>query len=79
MNMGWRGQASCRDRLDLDWFSDTPDAECEALCAGCPVASPCLAEALRRDRDWDPGIWGGTTPRERHAIREGTSCQRQLL
>jgi WhiB family redox-sensing transcriptional regulator len=77
--MSWKADAACRERTDLDWLSDTPSAECEALCAVCPVASPCLGEALERDRDWDPGIWGGTTPKERQAIREGTSCQRQLL
>jgi hypothetical protein len=75
----WKDDAACRDRTDLDWFSDLPDPECEALCLACPVASKCLAEALSRNRDWDPGMWGGTTPQERHAIREGTSWQRQLL
>jgi WhiB family redox-sensing transcriptional regulator len=79
MSLGWKGQAACRERTDLNWFGETPDPECEALCASCPVASPCLAEALGRHRDADPGMWGGTTPRERHAIREGTSWQRQLL
>ena len=77
--MNWKADAACADRLDLDWLADTPSAECEALCAVCPVASACLAEALGRDRDCDPGVWGGTTPYERQAIREGTSCQRRLL
>jgi hypothetical protein len=77
--MGWKADAACKDRMDLDWLADVPSAECETVCAACPVVSPCLAEALARDRDWDPGIWGGTTPRERQAIREGTSCQRSLL
>jgi hypothetical protein len=75
----WKADAACRDRLDLDWLSDSPSPECEALCAGCPVVSQCLGEALQRDRDCDPGMWGGTTARERHAIRQGTTWQRQLL
>jgi hypothetical protein len=78
-NIGWRRDAACRDRIDLDWFADVPSAECMDLCAVCPVAGKCLSEALDRQRDWDPGIWGGTTPRERYAIREGTSWQRTLL
>ena len=77
--MSWKADAACADRLDLDWLADTPSAECEALCAVCPVASQCLAEALARNADCDPGVWGGTTPRERQAIRLGTACQRQLI
>ena len=77
--LGWRERAACRDRTDLDWFGDQPDAECEALCAVCPVASECLSEALGRERESDPGMWGGTTPRERYAIREGTAWQRTLM
>jgi hypothetical protein len=77
--MTWKDDAACRDRLDLDWLADLPSPECEALCAVCPVASQCLSEALARDWECDPGVWGGTSARERSAIRRGTSWQRQLL
>jgi hypothetical protein len=75
----WQEHAACKDRIDLDWFSEVPTDECLALCSVCPVARDCLSEALNRNRDWDPGCWGGTSPRERHAIRSGTVWQRQLL
>jgi hypothetical protein len=77
--LGWKADAACSRRIDLDWFAESPDPECEALCARCPVTSQCLSEALDRNRDWDSGVWGGTTFRERNAIREGTVWQRQLL
>jgi hypothetical protein len=79
MNGRWKDRAACRDRFDLDWLGETLPPECEALCAGCPVQRECLSEALSRPRDYDPGVWGGTSPRERYAIREGTIWQRQLL
>lgn len=36
------------------------------LCAGCQVREECLAYALANG---DEGIWGGTTARERRAMR----------
>lgn len=38
-----------------------------SICAGCPAATPCLDYALRHNVD---GIWAGTTPHDRHRIRE---------
>ena len=38
------------------------------LCAGCPVATQCLSEALA-----DPslvGVWGGTTEHDRKKLRK---------
>jgi hypothetical protein len=78
-NLGWKRRAACYDRTDLDWFADVPSPDCAALCAVCPVAGECLSEALGRDRESDPGVWGGTSPSERWAIRVGTSWQRQLM
>jgi len=37
------------------------------ICAGCPVSAECLAYALEHDERY--GIWGGTSPSERRAIR----------
>ncbi|WGT47623.1 WhiB family transcriptional regulator [Tessaracoccus lacteus] len=36
------------------------------VCAGCPVRSECLAEALDNRIEW--GVWGGMTERERRAL-----------
>lgn len=40
------------------------------ICAVCPLASECLAEALATPAIDDHGVWGGTTPTEREAIRK---------
>ena len=36
-------------------------------CRHCPAAGPCLAYAVAADERF--GIWGGTTPAERRAMR----------
>ena len=36
------------------------------LCAGCPVRSDCLAEALDNRIEW--GVWGGMTERQRRML-----------
>ena len=54
---------------------DTPDAlfvrgaeqnKAKQVCAGCPVRTECLAEALDNQIEW--GVWGGMTERERRAL-----------
>ena len=39
----------------------------KAICAACPVIDECLAYALEHDERY--GIWGGTSERERRAIK----------
>lgn len=41
--------------------------QAQAICARCPVAAACLDWALRIGQDH--GVWGGTTPEERRALR----------
>lgn len=71
----WRTRAACRGRFgDLD-FIDPPAEqidECRALCAGCPVAEQCLAEALAAGEAW--GIWGGLDADERERLAEQTGA-----
>ena len=65
----WHAGAACRG-VGAPTFvlergqSSTP---AKALCARCSVRSECLAEAIS-DAD-RLGIWGGTTERERRAMR----------
>jgi WhiB family redox-sensing transcriptional regulator len=48
-------------------FPDGADQKrARQLCAGCPVRSDCLAEALDHRIEW--GIWGGMTERERRTL-----------
>lgn len=70
---GWMAAASCRDRPDVTFFPELGHAARAAreVCAGCPVKAPCLAYALA-----EPdlaGVWGGTTSRERAALRRKAS------
>lgn len=46
--------------------------EAKRICAGCPVKSECLADALSRDER--NGIWGGLTRDERRRLRRGMAA-----
>jgi WhiB family redox-sensing transcriptional regulator len=70
----WRDLAACRE-VDPEIFfpiGTTGAAlgqihEAQAICARCPVAADCLSWALHIGQDH--GVWGGTTPEERRALR----------
>lgn len=67
----WQTRAACKGRVDLDFIepkSPAEDAECRALCAGCPVREQCLASALASGEAW--GLWGGVDADERLRIAE---------
>ena len=66
----WVEQAKCRGADQAAFFEESGGMNAEEraarLCAGCPVTTECLDDALRNDiRD---GVWGGTTPKQRKAI-----------
>ena len=77
----WAARAACK--------GDTPDAlfvrgaeqnKAKQVCAGCPVRTECLAEALDNQIEW--GVWGGMTERERRALlrkRPNVTSWRLLL
>jgi WhiB family redox-sensing transcriptional regulator len=66
----WRDLATCREVGFLPFFpgkGESPETA-KRICARCEVSDKCLAEVLN-----DPeaeGVWGGTTQRERRAIRK---------
>lgn len=75
--MTWRTLAACRDHPEPEIFYPVGyksrldriiEAEAKAICAGCPVAQQCLADA----DDW--GIWAGRNENERNITkrRKGT-------
>ncbi len=73
---GWLEQAACRDVPDPDIFfpekgEQAKAAQAKALCAGCPVSGACLDFALSGPQAANDvaGIYGGTTPQERHLLR----------
>lgn len=69
-------QALCAQADPEAWFPETSGSPhaAQAVCAGCPIAARCLDVALaRNERD---GIWGGTTPNQRRALRRRTRTNR---
>ncbi|MGW4974685.1 WhiB family transcriptional regulator [Streptomyces mirabilis] len=65
------GREPLRCRADPDaYFADgLRPAQARVLCAGCGYLDVCRAYALGRAQLW--GVWGGTTRREREALRRG--------
>lgn len=41
----------------------------KSICASCPISLACLEDALTLEPEYDYGIWGGTSSRERHILR----------
>ena len=79
----WRDDAACIDadpRIFTDPRPETDDTS-RALrcCHRCPVRQPCLVTALEHEPQADVGIWGGTTPRERTALRRASIPLVQLF
>jgi WhiB family redox-sensing transcriptional regulator len=67
--VSWQDYAKCVGADPDLFFPDTAIhvGDVRRICATCPVRVQCLEFALEHnERD---GIWGGTTPRERRAIR----------
>ena len=63
----WTSQAACRQQNPDDLFvQGAAQNRAKAVCAGCPVKSECLADAL--DNRVEFGVWGGMTERERRAL-----------
>ncbi|MEV6712009.1 WhiB family transcriptional regulator [Lentzea sp. NPDC051208] len=65
----WRTRAACQGRVDLDFIepkSPAEDAECRAMCAGCPVREQCLTDSLANGEAW--GLWGGFDSDEREQL-----------
>ena len=69
----WTEGAVCAQTDANLFFPERGESSREAkrVCAVCPVISECLAWAL--DTHENTGVWGGTTPRERRAVRRGAA------
>lgn len=63
----WAAQARCRGTDPEALFvQGAAQHQAKKICAGCPVRSQCLADAL--DNRTEFGVWGGLTERERRAL-----------
>lgn len=68
----WTVDALCAQIDPEVWFPEkgcgpAASAKAKALCAQCPVQQPCLEAALERGEQY--GIWGGTSEKDRRAMR----------
>jgi WhiB family redox-sensing transcriptional regulator len=70
----WQRDALCRDYTWVRFFPERaePADDARAVCSRCTVRGECLEFALE-DRT-TAGVWGGTTPMERRALRRGTAA-----
>lgn len=63
----WTPRAACRvAQPDQLFVRGAEQNKAKQVCAGCPVRTECLAEALDNQIEW--GVWGGMTERERRAL-----------
>ena len=80
-NDDWATKALCNQaRPDELFVRGAAQNRAKQLCAGCPVRTECLAEALDNQIEW--GVWGGMTERERRALlrkRPNVTSWRLLL
>lgn len=69
-------QALCTQSDPEAWFPDIGGSAraAVAVCARCPIQARCLAVALSLPNDLD-GVWGGTTPNQRRALRRRLNRQ----
>jgi hypothetical protein len=86
----WQDDAACRD-IGIGLFvADDRDGvavnnfsyrEGKKICAGCPVARACLADAMAREggasHEYRAGLYGGLTPIERSKLAWHQSAQRR--
>lgn len=80
-NEGWATKALCHEtRPDELFVRGAAQNRAKQMCAGCPVRTECLSEALDNQIEW--GVWGGMTERERRALlrkRPNVTSWRLLL
>jgi WhiB family transcriptional regulator, redox-sensing transcriptional regulator len=80
----FRHRAACRD-VDPELFfpagpgplGQEQTRRAKAVCHRCSVAAPCLEWALENGQQ--DGVWGGTDPQDRRALRrqrKGTAARR---
>ncbi|MER6065083.1 WhiB family transcriptional regulator [Streptomyces sp. NPDC001792] len=66
-----RERLRCRDDPDAFFAEGLRPRQAQSLCAGCAYLDPCRVYAMERPEL--VGAWGGTTTRERQALRRRAS------
>ena len=69
--LAWMDDAACSQVGGDAWFPEKSEAPTLAkrICMSCPVRASCADYAIENIIPW--GVWGGLTPRERMARRNG--------
>lgn len=69
VDTSWMAHKACKPEHGDLFFPGRGEstAPAKAICARCPVAGECLDFALRNGEH--VGIWGGTSERDRRALR----------
>lgn len=65
----WQRDGACLEHPELSWFPEkggNAAGRAKAICAACLVSDECREYAIEGH---EVGIWGGTSDRERTAIR----------
>ncbi len=67
----WMDGAVCTSTDPEAFFPDKggTTAPAKSVCASCDVVEQCLAYALANGHT--EGVWGGLSPRQRHALQAG--------
>lgn len=71
---GWDRNAACHGKDPALFFAEKGANnldEAKAICRRCPALYACLAAHL----DEDFGVFGGTTPEQRRAIRRASALR----
>lgn len=69
----WTKSALCAQVDPELFYPKFPGDHCaqgKAICASCPVKTPCLTAALEIPAYEDFGVWGGTLENERLRLRQ---------
>ncbi|MEU7048070.1 WhiB family transcriptional regulator [Streptomyces eurythermus] len=67
-----RERLVCRDDPEAFFAEGVRPRQARALCAGCTYVDPCRVFAVERPEL--VGVWGGTTARERQALRRSVEA-----
>lgn len=79
----WQAKAKCYPEMAEDFFPFGDERQVEVreqyeylrrFCRPCPVREMCLQWAI--EQNYDEGMFGGTTPKERRRMR--SALQRQV-
>ena len=67
----WMSRGLCAETDPEAFFPEkgAPSRSARQVCAVCPVRDQCLEYAMEHDERF--GIWGGTSARQRRALKKG--------